>query len=127
MSEITVVELKALIDAGQAVALIDVRTPEEFQEVHAEPAANFPLDTLDPAGVLRSRKTADGPLYMICRSGGRSSRACELFQAAGFPSAVNVEGGTLAWIEANYPVIRGEIVANPGPTACTFRPKPKTV
>lgn len=94
---------------GGQVDLIDVRTPAEFREVHAKPARNVPLDTLDPAGVMSERNgAADKPLYVICKSGNRASQACQKFHAAGYDNVVNVEGGTQAWQEADLPVVRGK-------------------
>ncbi len=86
-------------------ALIDVRTPVEFQEVHAPAARNVPLSALDPAEVARSRPP--GPLFVICRSGSRGRQACERLLAAGVAEVINVEGGTLAWADAGLPVVRG--------------------
>jgi rhodanese-related sulfurtransferase len=111
MKSISPVELYDLVRQGEAVELIDVRTPAEYQEVHADLAVSAPLDGLDPGGIVLARKAADLPLYMICRSGGRSQRACELFAAAGYPNVVNVDGGTQAWLEANLPVIWGDAPA----------------
>ena len=106
-------ELHALNSAGQAVDLLDVRAPLEFREVHAECACNVPLDALDPARVMLSRNAhGDQPLYVICRAGGRGQQACEKFVTAGFPNVVNVEGGTLAWVEAGLPVVRGKQVVS---------------
>jgi len=102
-------ELEETRRRGRPVELIDVRTPAEYREVHAEPARLVPLDTLDPAAVMGARDGAgDEPLYVICRSGSRGRRACEKFLAAGYPNVVNVEGGTLAWEQAGLPVVRGE-------------------
>ena len=126
MSLISVTDLNALVRSGETVELIDVRTPAEFQEIHAAPAVNVPLDTFDPAPIVQRRKTPDQPLYFICRSGGRSQRACDFMAAAGFPAAVNVEGGTQAWVEAGLPVVGDPTVANPGQlksTACAWTPK----
>jgi rhodanese-related sulfurtransferase len=92
---------------GGAIDLLDVRTPVEFRELHAAAARNVPLDRLDPAAVMRGR-AGGGPVYVICRSGGRGRQACEQFRAAGFTSVVNVEGGTLAWAECGLPVVRGK-------------------
>jgi rhodanese-related sulfurtransferase len=108
MKSILPAELFELVHQGRLVELIDVRTPAEFQEVHADRAVSVPLDGLDPAAVMRDRKAAGEPLYLICRSGGRSQRACEQFMAAGFADVVNVDGGTLAWLESNLPVVWGE-------------------
>jgi rhodanese-related sulfurtransferase len=99
--------LHALWAGGQPVELVDVRTPAEFRQVHAEPARNVPLDMFDAAAVLTDR-TADRPLYVICHSGGRARQACEKLQAAGGSNIVNVEGGTSAWVEAGLPVVRGK-------------------
>lgn len=94
------------VSAGRAAGLIDVRTPMEYREVHAQPAQNRPLDQLDPAR-LDLQPTAERPLYVICRTGSRGRQACERLQSAGVDHVVNVEGGTLAWIEAGLPVVRG--------------------
>jgi rhodanese-related sulfurtransferase len=96
--------LQAVISRGQPVALIDVRTPAEFAEVHADAARNIPLDRLD-AKQLHS--AAGSPLYFICKSGARGRQACEKILAAGLENAVNVEGGTEAWAQAGLPVVRG--------------------
>ena len=94
---------------GRHVDLIDVRTPVEYREVHAEAARSIPLNRLDPRAVMEARNgTQHEPLYVICRSGGRGNQACEAFHAAGFPNVVNVVGGTLAWEQAGLPVVRGK-------------------
>jgi rhodanese-related sulfurtransferase len=101
-------KLADLQRTGQPVDLIDVRTPVEFREMHVEFARNVPLDQLDPRAMLASRNGRDAdPLYVICRSGGRSGQACEKLAAAGMVRVTNIEGGTLAWDAAGLPVIRG--------------------
>lgn len=101
--------LNELGKSGRQIELIDVRTPVEFREIHVEYARNVPLDQLDPQAVMKSRKgAADEPLYVVCRSGGRSRQACEKFVQAGFANIVDVEGGTLACEQAGLPVVRGK-------------------
>jgi rhodanese-related sulfurtransferase len=91
------------------IDLLDVRAPVEYRELHVAAARNVPLDRLDPASVMQARGAAtDGPLYLICRSGSRGQQACEKFLTAGFPNVVNVEGGSLACVEAGLPVVRGK-------------------
>jgi rhodanese-related sulfurtransferase len=102
-------DLAARQQAGQPVELIDVRTPVEFREVHADLARNVPLSGLDPVAVMNARAgNPDQPLYVICQSGGRGRQACEKFLTAGFANVVNVEGGTRAWAESGLPVTRGK-------------------
>lgn len=99
-------QLQDRVQSGEAVDLIDVRTPVEFQEVHAEIARNVPLESLN-CGQLLSGRPAGRTLYVICRSGSRGRQACEKIAAAGYADVVNVEGGTLAWDQAGLPVKRG--------------------
>jgi rhodanese-related sulfurtransferase len=108
VSTISPAQLGELCRAGKNIELIDVRTPVEFREVHLEMARNVPLDQLDVAALIKARNGSDHePLYFICRAGGRGQQACEKFLNAGFSSVVNVEGGTLACVEAGLPVVRG--------------------
>jgi rhodanese-related sulfurtransferase len=94
---------------GKKTDLIDVRTPVEYREVHVENARNIPLDQLDPAALMHARNgSASEPLYFICRSGSRGQQACEKFHNAGFTNVVNIEGGTLACVDAALPVVRGK-------------------
>lgn len=105
---ISATRLAELHRAGKKLDLIDVRTPVEFQEVHVEFARNVPLDRLDTAALIQEHGGSDDePLYMLCRSGSRGRQACEKFLAAGFTNVVNVEGGTLACVAAELPVVRG--------------------
>ena len=101
-------KLAEICKDGKKIDLIDVRTPVEFREVHVGIARNVPLDRLDPAALMQDRNgSADEPLYVLCRSGSRGQQACEMFLKAGFANVVNVEGGTLACVEAGLPVVRG--------------------
>ena len=94
---------------GKKIDLIDVRTPVEYREVHVGIARNVPLDRLDVAAQMQGRNgSATEPLYVICRSGSRGQQACEKFVQAGFSNVVNVEGGTLACVDAGLPVVRGK-------------------
>lgn len=106
MQTITPRQLNEKKAAGEAVALIDVRTPAEFQEVHAPFALNLPLDRISPDAV---RAAAHGaPVYVICRSGQRAQKACEQLAASGVENLTLVEGGTQGWVDAGLDVVRGQ-------------------
>lgn len=108
MQTIDVNTMASELSSGN-VELIDVRMPTEYREVHAEGAKNYPLDSLDPKAVDDSRgEQSDQPIYVICRSGNRSSQAVQKFLDAGISNVVNVDGGTTAWVEAGLPVVRGQ-------------------
>lgn len=107
IATITARQLFEMTQSGTAVELIDVRTPAEFQEVHVPFARNLPLDQLNGANWTEGRTRSASPVYVICRSGSRGKQACEKIVAAGYPNVVNIEGGTQAWAEAGFPVVRG--------------------
>jgi rhodanese-related sulfurtransferase len=98
--EIDVDELEAL---GEGIALIDVRQPDEFDEVRVPGAVLLPLGEL----VERLDEVpTDGPVYVICHSGGRSRKATEGLRSRGI-DATNVAGGTQAWVDAGKPTHAG--------------------
>ena len=105
MKTISPIELQKLLAAQPDVPLLDVRTPVEFSEVHVPQARNIPLDEL-PLGAFQFSKSQ--PVYLLCRSGQRAAKAAEKLSRDGFTQPVVIEGGTLAWIEANLPVTRGQ-------------------
>ena len=89
----------------KSLALIDVRMPTEYREIHAEGAMLAPLDALDPKALAQALPR---PIYLICRSGQRATKAAEQFVSAGISDVVVVEGGTAAWEKAGLPVVRGK-------------------
>ena len=103
-------ELQALIAGGTAVDLIDVRTPAEFQGMHAPFARNVPLQGLAVAQYAKQRTDLQRPLYVICQSGSRGRQACEQLHGAGVTQVFNVEGGTQAWHQLGLPVVTGRTV-----------------
>ena len=89
MQSINVIQL-AEKQRNEAIRLIDVRTPVEFREVHADGAHNIPLDTLDPQQIHDAIPgDPHQPLYVICRGGNRSTQAVKKLMAAGFDNVVN--------------------------------------
>jgi len=108
MATITASALYELLQDNPAQNVIDVRTPVEFAEVHVAAAKSVPLDTLNPAELYATQNLSiEKPVYILCRSGQRATKAATHLAQGGFPNSVVVEGGTLAWIEAGLPVTRG--------------------
>ena len=93
---------------GKPLEIIDVRTPAEYAEVHAEDARLVPLDQLNPKSIMSERPgQPDEQIYLICKSGSRAAKAVEKFHQAGFTNVTCIEGGTTAWEQAGLPVVRG--------------------
>jgi rhodanese-related sulfurtransferase len=111
---ISVTEFAAILGKGTPLAVLDVRTPAEFAECHVASAKLAPLDALDPKKAAGALKPAPGmPIYLLCKSGGRATKAAEQFIAAGIANVCVVTGGTEACVSANVPVVRGGKAAIP--------------
>lgn len=103
-SRISVTEAKEKLDKGEAV-MVDVREPHEYVEVHASGVRLIPVNTvMGEVGQIRDFAGGKEVLF-ICKSGQRSALAAEFATAAGLDNIglYNVEGGTLAWVEAGLP------------------------
>ena len=74
--------------------LIDVRTPEEYDEGHIPGSVNLPLGRTD--AIKAVAPSPEARLYVYCRSGSRSARACALFEQMGYKNVRNI-GGILSW------------------------------
>ena len=96
----TVEQLKARIDGGDGVFILDVREPQEYQ------ICSIPGSTLIPLGDLPSRLReleGRGEMIVHCKSGVRSAKAVKQLREAGFAQAKNLRGGILRWIDAVDP------------------------
>jgi adenylyltransferase/sulfurtransferase len=101
-TDMTVEELKAKLDRGDAFVLLDVREPHEVEIAAIPGAVHIPLrqlpehlDRLDPAE----------DLVVHCKMGPRSARAVKLLREAGFTRARNLTGGIDAWAERIDPSV----------------------
>lgn len=100
--EISVSELARLLAAG-SVSLVDVRNPDEYETAHVPAACLIPLAQVQDR---LAEFPKDRPVHVICASGGRSARVADFLRAQGV-DAINVAGGTYAWVDAGYEVATG--------------------
>ncbi len=98
MKTISVEALKAKIDEGEKINLVDVREPHEHEAYNIG-------GILLPLGKVQGLETDDidhlknETVYVYCRSGNRSGQACLMLEPYGFKDIINVSGGMLAWQE----------------------------
>ena len=93
---------------GKGLHFVDVRSPAEYEAVHATGAKLYPLDTLDPKRVAAELGiSAEAPVVLLCAGGNRARKAAEKFHVEGIPHCLVVEGGTKAWEAAGLPVVKG--------------------
>lgn len=100
-------DLNQQIQAGKTIHLLDVRTGPEYRAAHVGIAKNLPLDKVSRETVEKVLGASPGDIHIICQSGARAAKACDLLSQAGL-KVIHVEGGTGAWIAAGLPVVTGK-------------------
>jgi len=107
-------ELKRRLDHGEAIAVVDVRGPDEFIGPlgHIATSRNIPVAELESrlaelAGLER------GPIVLVCRTDKRSATAARTLRAAGFTEVNVLRRGMEQWNEAGLPVEGGGAEATP--------------
>jgi rhodanese-related sulfurtransferase len=94
--ELTVEELKAMRDRGEAPVLVDVREPREWAISDLPGSVKIPLGTLPQS---LERLSASDEIVVYCRTGGRSGTAVQFLRQMGFDRAKNLAGGINMWAE----------------------------
>jgi rhodanese-related sulfurtransferase len=98
MIPITAEEVKARLDAGEQINLVDVREPAEHAEFNIG-------GTLLPLGNIQAMHTDDidalknEEVICYCRSGARSMQASMMLETFGFTNVKNLTGGMLSWMQ----------------------------
>ncbi|HYV35604.1 MAG TPA: rhodanese-like domain-containing protein, partial [Gemmataceae bacterium] len=96
MAETTVEELKARLDRGDKVFILDVRNPEEFQICRIPGSTFLPLPQLPQRF---SELPKDTEMVVHCKSGMRSAKAIMFLKQQGFQKLSNLKGGIMAWAD----------------------------
>lgn len=93
---VTAQEFQKEITNTDQPQIIDVRTPEEFDSEHLVNATNINWNGSDfETNAQKLDKTK--PVYVYCKSGGRSKKACSKFAELGFTTIIELEGGFMQW------------------------------
>lgn len=100
MENITVEELKARLDAGENVVLVDVREQHEHDEFNIGGKLHT-LSKIQMADVDELEELKDKEVILYCRSGNRSGQAAMMLETMGFTNTKNLVGGMLKWKEVN--------------------------
>jgi rhodanese-related sulfurtransferase len=87
--------------AQRGAFVLDVRTPEEWNEFHAPNSTLIPLDQL--ASRL-SEVPRDRQIVVVCRSGNRSQQGRDLLLNAGFEQVASMAGGLNEWRANGFPI-----------------------
>jgi len=96
MKTITVEEVKARLDAGEQLNLLDVREPHENADFNIG-GILLPLGKVQTMQIEDIEDLRDKEVLIYCRSGNRSGQACMILEQMGFTNVSNVVGGMLDW------------------------------
>ena len=102
--DVTVDEFeKAMTSEG--VQVLDVRTPQEIKEgkIKGAAEADWRDENVFQQAILKLDRTK--PVYIYCKSGGRSASAAAWLNNEGFKEVYNVKGGITAWKAQGKPVV----------------------
>ena len=109
-SDTATIELVSPADAAQVIeddpaglVVLDIRTPEEFNEARLADAVNVDFYDADFADQLDALDKND-PYVMYCRSGNRSSEAIKTMKDLGFVEVYEIDGGIANWYDSGFPV-----------------------
>ena len=95
----------AKIIADGKVAVIDVRTPDEFKDGHIKGAKNIDIMSKDFETQL-GKLDETQPTLVHCQAGGRSTRALPIFEKLGFTNLIHLDDGFGGWEAAGKPVVK---------------------
>lgn len=96
MQTITPEELKARLDNGETINLLDVREDHERAEFNIG-GKHIPIDKIQTMQFEDIEDWKDEEVVVYCRSGNRSGMASLFLEQVGFKNPVNLVGGMLAW------------------------------
>jgi rhodanese-related sulfurtransferase len=109
-SDTATIELVSPAEAAQVIdddpaglVVLDIRTPEEFNEVRLAGSLNVDFYDADFADQLDTLDKND-PYVMYCRSGNRSSEAIKTMKELGFVEVYEIDGGIVNWYDSGFPV-----------------------
>ena len=102
-AEISPKDLKAKLDAGEQITVIDVREDWEVARGMIPSATHIAMNNI-PDSLDSIPK--DQPVVFVCKSGARSGRVTEWVAAQGYPNVMNMDGGVMRWtqdVDASFP------------------------
>lgn len=105
VKEIDAVSLKEMMDNGEEIQLLDVRSQAEFAQGIISGGEFVPLHTIPlKMNDLSKNKT----IVFYCRSGARSWQACSYVAQNSGIEALNLRGGIISWYQSGFEIVRPE-------------------
>jgi rhodanese-related sulfurtransferase len=104
--ELTVDEVKAKLDRGEKLQLVDVREESEFAKDHLPNAIHLGKGIIERDIEERVPDTS-APLVLYCGGGFRSALAADNLQKMGYTNVISMDGGIRVWREKGFPLTKG--------------------
>ena len=96
-------EVKAKLDRGEKLILIDVREESEFAKDHLPGAIHLSRGVIE-RDIEKNAPDINTPLVLYCGGGNRSALAAESLQKMGYTNVLSMDGGIRAWREKGFPL-----------------------
>ena len=103
--ETTVDKVKAMLDRGDKVNLIDVREESEYAKDHLPGAVHLGKGVIE-RDVEQRYPEPSTPLVLYCGGGFRSALAADNLQKMGYTNVISMDGGIRDWRQKGYPLTK---------------------
>jgi rhodanese-related sulfurtransferase len=103
ITECTVQDVKARLDAGERFQLIDVREESEYARGHLPGAVHIGKGVIE-RDIEQKVPDSAAPLVLYCGGGSRSALAADALQKMGYTRVISMDGGWRGWNDAGFPV-----------------------
>lgn len=102
--DVSTEEFKSLI--AKEGTILDVRTPDEYNNAHIENAVNINIFDANFISQVEQKVDKTKPVYVYCASGGRSTNAMNKMKELGYTNIYNMLGGFSTWLSKGYPSVK---------------------
>lgn len=101
--QVSIEELKKSMDSGEAMVVLDVREPNEYEAAHIPESVNLPRGLLE-FNIWSLVPDKNEKIMVYCKTGARAALATRQLNELGYVNALAVATGGAAWVKAGYPV-----------------------
>src|SRR5262245_26103453 len=105
IKECTVNDVKARLDRGEKLTLIDVREQSEFAAAHLPGAPHLSKGIMH-RDIARACPDPSKELILYCGGGFRSALAADNLQKMGYTNVISMDGGVRGWRERGFPMVK---------------------
>ncbi len=101
--QVSIADVKKLLDGDEDIILLDVRTSREFEAIHIPGAESAPRGLLEFI-IWSLVPDENEQIYVYCRTGSRAALVTKLLNELGYKNAVRIATGMADWARSGYPV-----------------------